>query len=369
MSTVGTTDATDTTVTTSTSGATGTASTASSPGSADSTADSITVSTATAPESRTPRPRHRTRRTFLLGGAAVLGLTVTGTSAWALNRFVIDHTEITDVEAYEAENAAVTSAATADAASITITDTSYTSSLTSIAISTVATGSGDETVTYYTADITVSDATAVRSAFADNEYGTSITARPSRIAAEHDAVLAVNGDYYGFRTDGSLIRNGVVYRDDGVRDGMVFYTDGRCEIYDETSTSARALLDAGAWNTLSFGPALVRDGQVPAGIDSVEVDTNFGNHSIQGRQPRTALGWVGTDHYMFVVVDGRDEGYSRGVTMTELARIMADLGCRVAYNLDGGGSSAMYWDGRIINRPSNGGERATSDILYVMRGA
>ena len=315
------------------------------------------------------RSRRHTRRKILLGGAAALGLAVTGTSAWALNRFVIDHTEITDVEAYEAENAAATSAATADASSIAITDTSYTSSLTSIAIGTVTTGSGDDTVTYYTADITVTDATAIRSAFADNEYGTSITARPSQMAAEHDAVLAVNGDYYGFRTDGILIRNGAVYRDDGVRDGMVFYTDGRCEIYDETSTSARALLDAGAWNTLSFGPALIRDGQIPAGIDSVEVDTNFGNHSIQGTQPRTALGWVGSGHYLLVVVDGRDEGYSRGATMTELARIMADLGCRVAYNLDGGGSSAMYWGGRIINQPSNGGERATSDILYIAQGA
>ena len=369
MSTVGTTEATDTTVTTDASGATGTASTASSPGSADSTADSMTVSTATAPESRTPRPRHRTRRTFLLGGAAVLGLTVTGTSAWALNRFVIDHTEITDVAAYEAENAAAASAATADAASVAITDSSYTSSLTSIAINTVATGSGADSVTYYTADVTVSDAAAVRSAFANNEYGTNITAKPSLIASEHDAVLAINGDYYGFRSDGILIRNGVVYRDDGVRDGIAFYTDGRCEIYDETSTSAQALLDDGVWNTLSFGPALVNDGRVLTGIDEVEVDTNVGNHSIQGTQPRTAIGWVNTNHYMLVVVDGRDEGYSRGVTMTELAGIMSDLGCRVAYNLDGGGSSAMYWDGRIINRPSNGGERATSDILYITRGA
>jgi exopolysaccharide biosynthesis protein len=154
-----------------------------------------------------------------------------------------------------------------------------------------------------------------------------------------------------------------------VRDGLAFYTDGRCEIYDETSTDAQALLDAGVWNTLSFGPALVNAGQIPAGIDEVEVDTNFGNHSIQGNQPRTALGWVDTNHYMFVVVDGRSEGHSRGTTMTEMAQIMADLGCQVAYNLDGGGSSAMYFNGRIINQPSNGGERATSDILYITQGA
>ena len=343
----------------------------SSAGSSTSTADTpgSAASLTHEPPVQAQQSRRHTRRNFLLGGAAVLGLTATGTSAWALNRFVIDHTEITDVEAYEAQNAAGASTATADAASITVTDTSYTSSLTSIEVNEVATGSGADTITYYTADITVSDATAIRSAFANNEFGANITAKPSEIAAAHDAVFAINGDYYGFRSDGILIRNGVVYRDDGVRDGIAFYTDGRCEIYDETSTSAQALLDDGVWNTLSFGPALVNDGRVLTGIDEVEVDTNVGNHSIQGTQPRTAIGWVDTNHYMLVVVDGRDEGYSRGVTMTELAGIMSDLGCRVAYNLDGGGSSAMYWDGRIINRPSNGGERATSDILYITRGA
>ena len=72
---------------------------------------------------------------------------------------------------------------------------------------------------------------------------------------------------------------------------------------------------------------------------------------------------------MLVVVDGRSEGYSRGATMTELAQIMAGLGCQCAYNLDGGGSSAMYWNGAIINQPSNGGERATSDIFYIAHGS
>ena len=150
---------------------------------------------------------------------------------------------------------------------------------------------------------------------------------------------------------------------------MAFYTDGRVEVYDETTTNAQTLLDAGAWNTLSFGPALVNDSQVLSGIDQVEVDTNVGNHSIQGKQPRTAVGWVETNHLKLVVVDGRSEGYSRGVTMTELAQIMADLGCACAYNIDGGGSSAMYFNGSIINQPSNGGERDTSDILYIANGA
>lgn len=332
-------------------------------------ADDVASTRAPAPAASAPR-RH-SRRRVLLGGGALLGAGLVGTAAWALNRFVIDHVEVDDVAAYEAANSSISSAAssTAAATDVTVTDNSYSSSLTSIGIEQVSTGSGDDTVTYYVADVQVSDATAVRSAFANNAYGTNITALPSAMATEHGAVFAINGDYYGFRSDGILIRNGVVYRDDGVRDGIAFYTDGRVEVYDETSTDAEALLDAGVWNTLSFGPALVRGGSVLDGIDAVEVDTNVGNHSIQGTQPRTALGAVADGHYVFVVVDGREEGYSRGVTMTELAQIMADLGCDCAYNLDGGGSSTLWFNGEVVNRPSNGGERETSDILYIARGA
>ena len=308
------------------------------------------------------------RRSVLIGGAALLGLSATGASAWALDRFVIDHTEIEDVAAYEAANS-TTSVATATATQVSVEGSTYTSSATSISIETVSTGSGSDTVTYYVADIVLSDATALRSAFADNRYGTNITAAPSEIAQSVGAVFAVNGDYYGFREDGILIRNGVVYRDDGVRDGIAFYSDGSAQVYDETSTDAQTLLDAGVWSTCSFGPSLVDGGTVVSGIDQVEVDTNVGNHSIQGLQPRTAIGWVDDKHYTVVVVDGRDEGYSRGVTLPELAEIMAGLGCQCAYNLDGGGSSAMYFNGEIVNQPSNGGERATSDILYVAMGA
>lgn len=317
-----------------------------------------------------PRSRH-TRRAFLLGGAAVLGAAATGTSAWALNRFVIDHVEVSDAAAYEASNASVHSGQTALAgdSEITVTGTDYTSPTSRVSIGRVSTGSGSDTVTYYTADLSLTDATALRSAFANNQFGANITAAPSRIASEHDAVVAINGDYYGFREDGIIIRNGTIYRDAGAREAIALYADGRMEVYDETSTSAQELVDAGAWHTLSFGPALLEDGRIRSGIDDVEVDTNVGNHSIQGNQPRTAIGMVEANRLLFVVVDGREEGYSRGVTMTELARIMADLGCTVAYNLDGGGSSAMFWNGSIINQPSNGGERATSDILYLTRGA
>ncbi|MFS0699566.1 phosphodiester glycosidase family protein [Cellulomonas sp. 179-A 4D5 NHS] len=319
-----------------------------------------------------PTPRWRRPRTALVAAVLAVSLTVAGGSAWALDRFVIEHVEIRDVDAYETAQTtdATTTASTATpedtaATEATLTDTTYESDDASIALSTVITGTGESTVTYYVADVVLSDATVLRSAFAQNAFGTNITETTSDIAADNDAVFAINGDYYGFRDTGIVIRNGVAYRDEGARQGLAFYTDGRVEVYNETTTTAEELLADGVWNTLSFGPALLEDGQVVAGVDEVEVDTNVGNHSIQGDQPRTAVGVLDTNHLVFVVVDGRSPGYSAGATMTELAEIMQDLGATTAYNLDGGGSSTMVFDGAVVNQPSQGRERGTSDILYV----
>ncbi|RHA38203.1 phosphodiester glycosidase family protein [Cellulomonas rhizosphaerae] len=311
-----------------------------------------------------PKRRRRVRRAVLAGSLSLL-LAVGGTAAWALDRFVVDHVAISDVDSYVAAQSGTTSAPTT-AASGTVTSTSYASDGTDISIRKVVTGSGDATVTYYVADVTLSDATTLRSAFANNEFGTNIVEDTSDMAADNDAVFAINGDYYGFRDTGIVIRNGVVFRDEGAREGLAFYRDGHVEVYDETSTTAQELLDAGVWNTLSFGPSLLDDGQIAAGIDDVEVDTNFGNHSIQGEQPRTAVGVIDDNHLVFVVVDGRSTGYSAGVTMTGLAEIMQGLGATTAYNIDGGGSSTMVFDGELVNDPlGKGQERGTSDILYV----
>jgi exopolysaccharide biosynthesis protein len=314
-------------------------------------------------ENATPIKARRglSRRSLLVGGLGALAA-AGGGSGWAINRYVLDHVEVSNASALTAGGVTV---APADSSG-TSTATGYTSDTAKISIEKVVTGSGSAQVTYFVADVTVSDATIVRSAFADDEFGENIIANPSDIATGVDAVLAINGDYYGFRTTGIVIRNGVKFRDKGARQGLAFYTDGSAKLYDETRTSADELLDAGVWNTLSFGPGLVDNGKIISGIDSVEVDTNFGNHSVQGDQPRTAVGLVDDNHLLFVVVDGRSNGYSRGVSMTELAQIFVDRDASLAYNLDGGGSSAMVFNGQLVNNPlGKNKERGTSDILYV----
>jgi exopolysaccharide biosynthesis protein len=304
----------------------------------------------------------------------------------AADRFLIKHVEIANISTYlwnatetasaQSEVLAVinplevtitpTPQPTTTAETVTSDDWNYHSATVSISIKEVTTGSGEDSVTYFVADVVLSDATQLESAFADNQFGRNIIAYTSQIAAENDAIFAINGDYYGFRSDGIVIRNGVIFRDTPARIGLAFYLDGSMKIYDETQTSAQELLDSGVWNTLSFGPALIENNSVVSNLANVEIDTNFGNHSIQGNQPRTGIGIIDENHFVFVVVDGRSTGYSKGVTLTEFSEIFKELGCSNAYNIDGGGSSTMYFMGRVVNNPlGKNKERGTSDILFI----
>lgn len=127
-------------------------------------------------------------RRAVLAGTLALTLSAGGATAWALDRFVFEHVEISDVAAFEASQGVPSGAAgTADTANTgaETTDTSFDSN---INISTVTTGSGDSTVTYYVADVVLSDATVLKSAFADNSFGENITETTSAIASDHNAV-------------------------------------------------------------------------------------------------------------------------------------------------------------------------------------
>lgn len=244
-------------------------------------------------------------------------------------------------------------------------DWNYSSDDLKIQIQKVQTGSGSDQITYYVADVQAKDASSLRSALADNSFGTNITEDTSEIAEANHAIFAINGDYYGFRDDGVIIRNGVLYRDSPTRDALALFNDGTIQTYNETDISSAELLAEGVTNTLSFGPILVQNGEITSDFTRVKIDNNFGNRSIQDANPRTAIGMVAPNHYVFVVVDGRQDD-SRGMTIAELAQTMKDLGATEAYNLDGGGSSTMYFMGRVVNNPlGRNQERGVSDILYL----
>jgi exopolysaccharide biosynthesis protein len=311
-------------------------------------------------------PRKLTRRRVLVGSGVGGALALTGGAAWAADRFLIEHVEVTGASTLYQDTPATATASSSATTATASTDTRWAGSTGAVNLKSVATASGSTAVTYFVADITLSTPTGLRSAFAKDTFGENVIEVPSAMAERVGAVVAINGDYYGFRTTGIEIRNGATFRDKGARQGLVIGKDGSFRLYDETTTNAAQLLGDGAWHTLSFGPGLIDGGAVLSGIDTIEIDTNVGNHSIQGYQPRTAIGMIAPGHVVFVVVDGRSTGYSRGMTLPELAQMMKGLGCQVAYNLDGGGSSALWFNGHIRNKPQGTDkERGTSDIFYL----
>ena len=214
----------------------------------------------------------------------------------------------------------------------------------------------------YVADVTVSDASDLKTALANNTYGRNITDTTSDMAANNNAVLAINGDYYGARQSGYVIRNGKLYRDtSGNRDALVIQKNGEFKFVSESETSTSELLQDGVLQVFSFGPVLLNNGEISVG-ENDEVGMAMASN------PRTAIGYLGNNHYVFVVSDGRTSE-SAGLSLYELASFMKELGVKDAYNLDGGGSSTMVFKGEIINNPTTSGrsgeERAVSDIVYI----
>ncbi len=235
---------------------------------------------------------------------------------------------------------------------VTVTDNSYSSPDISITVTEETLGR----TTYYLADIYVRDITCFQSALARNTYGSGYRDSIEDMAELNNALLAVNGDYYGNTSEGVVIRNGVIYRANPTNcDVCVLYYDGSMRVMPGASFSVEDAIADGAWQAWTFGPALLdTDGSVLTSFASTG--------RIISANPRTAIGYYEPGHYCMVVVDGRGE--SAGITLSDLSWLFHDLGCTAAYNLDGGNSSIMVWNNEIINDPSGGG-RESSDALLI----
>ena len=287
---------------------------------------------------------------------ACFGILLTSSFSYSMLKTFILSDAIQTVKATTTD----TKAAEEAAASATTTDTSYSDDNIQVSL----TETTVENTQVYIADITVSSSDYLKTAFAQNTYGTNVTAKTSVTAAENNAILAVNGDYYGANSTGYVIRNGVVYRDtvreDSSNGDLAIYKDGSFKVIYEDEITADQLVKDGVVNLLAFGPSLVEDGVIT-------VDTNSEVGQSMASNPRTAIGIIDENHYIIVVSDGRTSE-SEGLSLYQLAEVMKSYGVKTAYNLDGGGSSTLYFNGQVINKPTTNGtisERAVSDIVYI----
>jgi exopolysaccharide biosynthesis protein len=233
---------------------------------------------------------------------------------------------------------------------VIVTEDSYRSADINVTLTKVE----EDGVTYYLQDIYVRNIRNIQSAFANDTYGKAVTAPVLDMAISNQAVGAINGDYYGVENSGVVIRNGILYRGEADSDVLVLYLDGTMKVIDEKEFQADTAMAEGAYQAWCFGPSLMQDGEAIESFRS----------SISGVNPRTMIGYFEPGHYGFVTVDGRQKGYSVGMTLVQLAELGEYLGFVEAYNLDGGKTSTMTFGDHIANQPVSGG-RKTSDIIFI----
>ena len=240
--------------------------------------------------------------------------------------------------------------------------------------------------TYYTADIRIRNASFLKTALAHDTAGENIKEATSSMCLRKKGVIAIDGDTYGSQTSGYVIRNGqIIRRSKNLSrkkpEDLAIYADGSFEIFSEKKYTIDEIAAKQAWQVFSFGPGLVKDGEITVTTKD-EVGTALsGNHN-----QRCAIGMVAPLHYVFVVSDGRMK-VSPGLSLYQIAQIMVEKHVYCAYNLDGGGSATMYFDdgtgnangnGSLINMPHQDyktdynliidpkiEEREVSDIVYI----
>ena len=222
-------------------------------------------------------------------------------------------------------------------------------------------------ITYFVCDIQLTDASQLRTAFAGDSFTSGIYEATSDIAGRYAPVLAINADFCRYHRNGVIIRNGEVLRRQNITKHHLLIVDENGDFSALTDRSGKQgvvasdLEKRNTWQTFEFGPVLVKDGQATTLPSSFYINCHDGYY-----EPRTAIGQVGPLHYMVIVVDGRRDGYSTGASIPQLQQLFLDEGVDFAFNLDGGGSTTLYFLGEVINMPSGGKQRSVSDVIMFM---
>lgn len=256
------------------------------------------------------------------------------------------------------------------------TDTSYTSPNVSIRLSyhQYDTGKLDKSnsgkheiygtkISYVLADIYVGDITCFQTAFAKDTYGVGYSEKLTDMSARMKSILGVNGDSYSnnrHEDNGTIVRNGVIYRNkQTTEETCVLNWDGTMDIYQPGQVDLQQLVDKGAYQSWIFGPSLLDE-------NGKAKDTFLTWDYIRESHPRTAIGYYEPGHYCLLLVDGRQKS-SRGMFLDEMAKVFENLGCKAAYNLDGGHCSFMTLKEQVANHPYKP-EHEVEDGIFITEG-
>lgn len=194
----------------------------------------------------------------------------------------------------------------------------------------------------------------------------------TNVAKKYGVVFAMNTDYYTYRLNsprkgGVVIRDGQVLIDEPLTgytkgfpnlDTLALFPDGNMQVNTSSENTAQDFLDAGAMDVFSFGPYLIKDGELNPEVYVVSTTTN----------PRCAIGMVEPGHYAAIIAEGRLKD-SGGISVAYLGKLMRGMGCNVAFNLDGGQTAVMVFMGQQLNKigiyDGKTNSRPTSEVLGI----
>lgn len=245
------------------------------------------------------------------------------------------------------------------------TDTSYRSANVCIEVEKVQTE--DPCLTYFFADIYIQDITSFKTAVAMDHQEQN----PEKIKSTMDAkllsglvgsIVSLSGDnFYPSPTGRWVVRNGVewVRKLPMGQDLCVLYYDGVMETYRAKAVDFDAITARQPYHIWAFGPELLLEGQATEKFSS-------NNGSGTKVNPRAAVGYYEPGHYCLLLADGRQKGYSLGMTYADLSQLFAARGCTVAYNLDGGDTAVMCWGDQWLSHPQDEAPRPGADLLYIV---
>jgi len=225
----------------------------------------------------------------------------------------------------------------------------------------------DDGTKIHIAYIQIADPSQIRTGVVNPEkLGSSKTASVSALAKKYNAVIAINGDNYVDKPEKTTFEyrmtNKIRSKTNRTKDILVIDDQGDFHLFPKSQgikefPNELKKMDRKLVNAFTFGPALVIDGEL------MEIDENYG-YNPHGREPRAAIGQMGPLSYVLVIVEAKDRSGSSGFSQTKLGEFMHELGCKQAFNLDGGNSAEMVFGDQIIKGMPGGDERGLSDIIY-----
>lgn len=217
----------------------------------------------------------------------------------------------------------------------------------------------------FIAKIKLFDPTAFKVVLGKDQLGKLETT--SSAAKRTNAILAINaGGFYTEKRNGktyaqligNTVINGKLVEPFNGYPGDLFFTgiNKKGQVIGTVPHSENDIMKLDPYQGVSFSPVLLENGQ------KIEIPKKWK----KTRHPRTIIGKYANDDLIVIVIDGRRDNWSIGISLERLQDKLLELGVKDAYNLDGGGSSAMYYEGQILNKPSDRRERPVVNNIVIM---